>query len=308
MPAPYIEAVTLACGRVVEAGEVGGSVMYCDLDSMSGVDILNSGLEAGLELLDQGDLDATDEADLAGLRFRAAATPTRNEPCSSEKRMMRTFGSDVVIGVVRRALVVLGEASMTPKSWSGCQMRRLNVRLPQEADADDEVVAGSRDRPRRSARSPSLDGVDSIPVTPNSASAWSSPAAAASLNEGRHGRSRRTSGRPTGSRRPEQSFPRAWSRPARCPVGCFRPVGGARRAVGARRWCLRVSVPAGVGLRRFVGGRRVVVVATCCGGEAERGDETDSKQMLAPYHCSPLLGIAVSLSRQGGSPFRGGGP
>ena len=57
----------LALGRVTEAGEVRrlGQVRDVDLDVR--VDRLGARLVAGLELLDQRDLDATDEADVVGL-------------------------------------------------------------------------------------------------------------------------------------------------------------------------------------------------------------------------------------------------
>ena len=75
----------LAAGRVVEAAEVGLlDVLHVDLDVR--VDGLDTGVVAGLELLDQVDVDAADEADVVGLGvFSAAATPTRKEPSFSAK-------------------------------------------------------------------------------------------------------------------------------------------------------------------------------------------------------------------------------
>ena len=57
----------LALGRVTEAGEVRRLGQVLDLDLDVRVDRLGAGLVAGLELLDQRDLDATHEADVAGL-------------------------------------------------------------------------------------------------------------------------------------------------------------------------------------------------------------------------------------------------
>ena len=75
----------LAAGGVVEAREVGLlDVLDVDLDVR--VDGLGAGDVAGLELLDQVDVDAADEADVVGLgRLSAAATPTRKEPSFSAK-------------------------------------------------------------------------------------------------------------------------------------------------------------------------------------------------------------------------------
>jgi hypothetical protein len=58
------------------------------VDGGVGVDLFDTGDEAGLELLDQLGLDAADEADVAGAAgLGGDAAPTRYEPCSSAKVM-----------------------------------------------------------------------------------------------------------------------------------------------------------------------------------------------------------------------------
>jgi hypothetical protein len=69
----------LALGGVTEAGEVRRLGQVDRVDDDVGVDLLGTGLVAGLELLDQGHLDAADEADVArlGLQGRRRADQER---------------------------------------------------------------------------------------------------------------------------------------------------------------------------------------------------------------------------------------
>ena len=60
----------LALGRVTEAGEVRRLRQVGGLHGRVGLDLLDAGDEAGLELLDQRALRATDEADVVGRALR----------------------------------------------------------------------------------------------------------------------------------------------------------------------------------------------------------------------------------------------
>ena len=289
----------------------GGWVMYCDEDLDVRVDGLRAGDEAGLELLDQVGLDAADEADRAGLGLQRGGGADEERALllgeHQRRHVLQRTSSAKSSGVPWSSTAM---ASMSANSWSGSPTAAAcRCRLPQEADADDEVVAFGDEQPsRRSARSPSLVGVDSVPMAPSSVTAWSRPAAAASLND--------LSPRPVMSNsRPTDGFSTAgaavpsgavvpsgaWCPRAVVPLGASVPRGGA---CPVPRWCPRAaSVPVG---RLAVPSRGgvvaavvVVIVAARCGGEAERGDEADGKQTLAPDHVLPLLGISVSVTAAG---------
>src|SRR3546814_14672876 len=67
------EGDLLALGGVVEAGEVRGLADVLHVHRGIGRDLGRTGHEAGLELLDEVDLDAADEAQLAGLARERSA-------------------------------------------------------------------------------------------------------------------------------------------------------------------------------------------------------------------------------------------
>ena len=95
--------------------------------------------------------------------FRAAAAPTRNEPCSSANSIEATFcsgtSSEKSSGVPWSSTAT---ASMRPNSWSGFSTAAACSAGPQRKPTPMTRSWPSATRPaRRSARSPSLDGVDS---------------------------------------------------------------------------------------------------------------------------------------------------
>ena len=220
----------------------------------------------------------------------AAAAPTRNDPCSSANTRLATFGKSVSSArVVGRAVVVphdrVDDARSACRGWRSAPA--ASASLHRNPTPMTSWLPSPTSRFRRSARSASPVGVDSLGMTPNSSMAWSRPAAAASLND--------LSPRPVMSNSRPIVAPSAagWRRAARGPR--CRPVAWCRRrscrpgaSVPSRCRCgRRVAGCLGLGRRLFV------VVATCCGREAERGDERGCKHALALDHVSPFSGWIV---------------
>ena len=117
--------------------------------------------------------------------FSAAAAPTRKEPCSSANVIEATFCSGT--SSVTSSGVPIGSTateSMAPNSWSGLARAAACRSAPHRKPTP---MTRSRSWPSmfsmRSARSPSLVGVDSVPVAPTDSLAASRPAAAESLND-----------------------------------------------------------------------------------------------------------------------------
>ena len=135
--------------------------MYCDSDLDVGVDGLGAGDVAGLELLDQVVLDATDEADRAGLALQ------RGGGADEERALLLGERSDGDV----RAAVVVGESSGVPldrattestsrsacRGWRGRRLRCRAVQRKPTPMTRSVAVVDEQAR-ARSARSPSPVG------------------------------------------------------------------------------------------------------------------------------------------------------
>ena len=239
---------------------------------------------------------------------RAAAAPTRYEPCSSANTRLATFGRSTTESTIAKC--VSGYAS------AAC-VTLLPHRKPT---ATMSWLPSSAAAVMRSARSPSPPGVDSVPLTPNSSTAWSSPAAAASLND--------LSPRPVTSNMsatltspstaepsvmpsasvaagsvPAASVPAA-SVPAASVAAASVPAASVPSAAAVVS--VAASVPSGAASVAHDAGSNAAPAGTRAGtdgdaGYSECGGESGRKRTLALDHWVPLQGIVSSFRHAAGS-------
>ena len=133
---------------------------YCDDDLAVGADGVHAGLIAGLELVDQREVHAADEADASSiLPTSAASAPTRNEPSSSRNLSAARFGGGGIMlpgDVDWRARSRRRRNCTFGYSFASC----VEVVGEDEADADDEVHAFGGQQPQARLAIGALAGLD----------------------------------------------------------------------------------------------------------------------------------------------------